>query len=225
LPGSLPQLVERARAHDGVFATVGWHPHQRRPPTQDELQTMRELAADTKAVAIGEIGLDYYWRPGYHEVAAEVQQESLRLMLRLALELDLPVVIHDRDAHEDTLTLIREVAGIRGTMHAFSGDRDFALACVETGMHISVAGPVTYPSAQPLRDAVAAVPAERLLVETDSPFLPPQPWRGKPNQPAYVVETARKVAELKGMTLEDFALTSSSNASRLFGLPPQNPAG
>ena len=211
-------VLERAAASAGVFATLGWHPHEAAPPTDELLQAMRGLAADPLVVAVGEIGLDYYWRPGYHEVAVEVQQQGLRLMLRLALELDLPVIIHDREAHADCLRLLREVPGIRGVMHAFSGDVAFALECIAAGMHISVAGPVTYPSAGQLREAVVATPVERLLVETDSPFLPPQSHRGKANRPALVVETAMRVAELKALTFEAFAATSTQTAVTLFGL-------
>jgi TatD DNase family protein len=211
-------VIDRANQHPAVFATIGWHPHQNSVPSDDELQRMRLLAEDTEVVAVGEIGLDYHWRAGYHEVAQEVQQESFRVMLRLAIELDLPVVVHNREAHQDTLALLREVPGIRGSMHAFSGDAAFAAECTAAGMHISVAGPVTYPNARVLREALRVVPLERLLVETDAPFLPPQPWRGEPSRPAMVVETARVVAELKGLPAGRFAGASSHNAVDLFGL-------
>ena len=210
-------VLELARGLDGVYATAGWHPHVERAPEDTELQRLRELADDPLIVAIGEIGLDYYWRPGYHEVPVEVQQESFRQMLRIAREVDLPVVVHDREAHADVLALLREVPGTRGVMHAFSGDAAFAGECVAAGMHLSLAGPVTYPSAGALRDAVAAAPPERLLVETDSPFLPPQSHRGKPNTPALVRETAARVALIKGMDEQDFAEQSTRNARELFG--------
>ncbi|MHB8508889.1 MAG: TatD family hydrolase [Candidatus Dormibacteria bacterium] len=213
-------VVDQAKRHpDGVFAAVGWHPHEAAPPTEADLDRLGRLARDPRVLAIGEIGLDYHWRPGYHEVSTDIQKSAFRSMLTLALELDLPVVIHDREAHADTLAIIREYPGTRGAMHAFSGDLEFALACVEVGLHLSIAGPVTYPKADALRAAVAAMPLERLLVETDAPFLPPQPWRGKPNQPAYVVETARRVAEVRGIAPEDLAEATTSNATRLFGFP------
>ena len=136
-------VLERANSFPGVFATLGWHPHEKAPPSDEDLQRMRYLAEDPDVVAVGEIGLDYYWRPGYHEVPEGIQQESFRRMLALALELDLPVVIHDREAHQDTLQLLAEFPGTRGTMHAFSGDREFARACLNTGMHLSIGGPVT----------------------------------------------------------------------------------
>ena len=212
-------VVARARLHPGVVASLGWHPHEKVPPTDQQLTEIGELAADARVVAVGEIGLDYHWRPGYHEVPAELQQEAFRRMLRLARELDLPVIVHDRDAHEDTLRLLLEVPGTRGTLHAFSGDSQFASAVIGAGMHISVAGPVTYPSAGSLREALAGVPVERLLVETDSPFLPPQPWRGKQCRPAMVVETTRRLAEVLGRTFEDTAAATTANARALFSLP------
>lgn len=211
-------VLSRARSLPGVYATVGWHPHEARSPGDADLDQMRALAGSPEVVAVGEIGLDYYWRPGYHEVPAEVQKESFRLMLRLASELDLPVVVHDREAHADCLELIREVPGTRGVMHAFSGDEAFAQACVAAGMRLSIAGPVTYPSAAGLRAAVAAAPVEALLVETDAPFLPPQSHRGKPNRPALVRETARRVAEVKGLSESEFAARCTATAREVFRL-------
>jgi len=212
------RVIDRANQHGGVYAAIGWHPREAQAPSDEDLQRLRYYAEDHDVVAIGEIGLDYYWRPGYHEVPEATQKESFRRMLRLAVELDLPVLIHNRDAHRDVLALLADVAGTRGVMHAFSGDRDFARECVTAGMWISIAGPVTFPKAETLRKAVGAVPLERLLVETDAPFLAPQPWRGKPSRPVMVAETARVVAEVKGVTPDEFARASSHNAADLFGL-------
>jgi TatD DNase family protein len=211
-------VLATAAAVEGVWATVGWHPHEKRPPSDDELQAMAGMAGDGRVVAIGEIGLDYYWRPGYHEVPPEVQQEAFRRMLRLARQLRLPVVVHNRDADNDVLRLLREVPEVGGTLHAFSSGVDFALECVTAGFCISIGGAMTYPRSDAIRAAAAAVPQDRLLLETDAPFLPPQPWRGKPNRPALMVETARRLAELRGVTLRQLAAETSENASRLFGL-------
>lgn len=219
------EVLARARAIPGVSCTVGWHPHQKRAPTDAELDDMRAMCRDPRVAAVGEIGLDCHWRPGYHEVAIEVQKESLRRMCALALEVGLPVVIHDRDAHDDCLAVLREFPGIRGTMHAFSGDAEHARRCLDLGFHVSVAGPVTYPNAAALREALAVVPLDRLLVETDAPFLPPQPWRGKPNHPAYVVETARRLAEVRGVPVEILAEATRANTFALFGVGRPGPAG
>ncbi len=217
------RVVERARAHPEVYATIGWHPHQDRPPGDAEMEEMAALARDQRVCAVGEIGLDYYWRPGYHEVPVEVQKESFRRMLSLARDTGLPAVVHNREAHVDTLDVLREFPAVVAVMHAFSGDAAFAAECLELGVTISVAGPVTYPSAAPLREALSTVPLERLVVETDAPFLPPQPWRGKPSRPAMVAETARRLAEVKGVTIEALAEATSATAARVYRMPPLPP--
>ncbi|HEX4621913.1 MAG TPA: TatD family hydrolase, partial [Myxococcaceae bacterium] len=217
------RVVARARALPGVYATLGWHPHQDRPPSDAEMEGMVALARDDRVCAVGEIGLDYYWRPGYHEVAVEVQKESFRRMLSLARDTGLPVVVHNREAHADTLEVLREFPAVAVVMHAFSGDAAFAVDCLDLGVTISVAGPVTYPSAGTLREALSVVPLERLVLETDAPFLPPQPWRGKPSRPAMVAETARRLAELKGVSVEDLAGATSATAARVYRMPPVGP--
>ncbi len=217
------QVVARARQLPDVYATVGWHPHQDRPPSDVELEAMVALARDETVCAVGEIGLDYHWRPGYHEVPLEVQQESFRRMLSLARETGLPAVVHNREAHADTLAVLREFADVPVVMHAFSGDLGFGADCIDLGVTISVAGPVTYPSAGGLRDALMEMPLDRLVVETDAPFLPPQPWRGKPSRPEMVVETARKLAELKNISLEDLARATTANTARVYRMPPMEP--
>jgi len=212
-------VIARAGRHENVFATVGWHPHEKQPPKDHELVTLLELAGNPRVVAIGEVGLDYHWREGYHEVPPEVQGESFRLMLELARQADLPVVVHSRDAHRQTLEALEDFADLQVVMHAFSGDAVYARECVSRGIVLSVAGPVTYPSAGALREAVEAVPPDRLLVETDAPFLPPQPWRGKPNRPHMMVETAATVARIKGLSLDEFAAISTRNADRVYRFP------
>ena len=212
-------VLARAGKHENVFATLGWHPHEKQPPGDDDLATMLDLAGDPRVVAIGEVGLDYHWSEGYHEVPPDVQMESFRLMLELAREAGLPVVVHSRDAHQDTLERLENYPDLQVVMHAFSGDADYARECVSRGMVLSLAGPVTYPSAGALREAVDAVAPESLLVETDAPFLPPQPWRGKPNRPHMMVETAATVARIKGFSLDEFAATCTRTADRVFRFP------
>lgn len=211
--------VEVAREHEGVYAAVGWHPHQDRAPSDDDLSAIAALAADKKVVAVGEMGLDYYWRLGYHEVPVHIQKASFNAMLALAKEAGLPAVVHNRQAHADTLEVLRAHPGVTVVMHAFSGEAEFARDCVDLGIYVSVAGPVTYPSAGPLREALEVVPLDHLLVETDAPFLPPQPWRGKPSRPAMVVETARRLAEVKGVALEQLTEQLRANSERVFGIP------
>ncbi|MFY9614698.1 MAG: TatD family hydrolase [Candidatus Dormiibacterota bacterium] len=213
-------VVERARTHDGVYAALGWHPHQKRPPTDDELAVITTLAADPRVVAIGEIGLDYYWRPGYHEVPVEVQKQGFRQLLELARKTGLPVAVHNREAHADTLEVLKDFEAVPVVMHAFSGDQEFAATCVARGYMVSVAGPITYPSAGVLRNALQVVPLDHLVVETDAPFLPPQPWRGKASRPAMVSETARALAELKGVRQSELTAQLRANVSRVFGIGP-----
>jgi TatD DNase family protein len=212
-------VLARAKQCAGVYATLGWHPHEKVPPQDDDLMTMLQLATDPRVVAIGEVGLDYHWRPGYHEVSPEVQKESFRRMLQLARKAGLPVVVHSRDAHPDTLGILENYDDIQAVMHAFSGDADLARECAARGIVMSIAGPVTYPNAVALREAVEAAPVDQLLVETDAPFLPPQPWRGKPNRPHMMVETAGAVAQIKGLSAKDFAALSSRTADRVFRFP------
>ncbi len=214
------KVVQRGRAHPEVYATIGWHPHQDRPPGDAEMEAMVALARDDRVCAVGEIGLDFYWRPGYHEVPIEVQKEGFRRMMSLARDSGLPAVVHNREAHADTLEVLREFPTVNVVMHAFSGDAGFAAECLGLGVTISVAGPVTYPSAASLREALSTVPLERLVVETDAPFLPPQPWRGKPSRPAMVAETARRLAELKHVTVEALAEATSATVARVYRMPP-----
>jgi TatD DNase family protein len=212
-------VLARAKQHAAVYATLGWHPHEKVPPQDDDLMTMLELASDPRVVAIGEVGFDYHWRPGYHEVTQDVQRESFRRMLQLARKATLPVVVHSRDAHPDTLEILEDYDDLQVVMHAFSGDAELARECAARGIVMSIAGPVTYPSGAALREAVDAAPPEQLLVETDAPFLPPQSWRGKPNRPHMMVETAAAVAQIKGLSPEDFAALSWRTADRVFRFP------
>jgi len=208
-----------AERHRGVFFTVGWHPHQKQPPDAAELRALDELLRHPRAVAVGEIGIDCYWRPGYHETPLEVQQRQMRTMLELAAEHGKPVVVHDRDAHAETLHALDEVPGTRGVMHCFSGDAVFALQCARRGMVCSFAGTVTFPRSEGIQAAAAAVDAGAYAIETDAPFLAPVPFRGRDNQPAYVAATCAAVARLRGVDPATAARESAQNARRLFGLP------
>ncbi|HEX3605947.1 MAG TPA: TatD family hydrolase [Candidatus Dormibacteraeota bacterium] len=215
---------ELAERHPGVFFTVGWHPHERAAPDAAQLRALDELLRHPRAVAVGEIGLDWFWRPGYHEVAPEVQRRSLRLMLELAATHAKPIVVHDRDAHDDVLAELRDAFGPgdhenRGVMHCFSGDAALARAAGELGMVCSFAGTVTFPRAEGIRDAARTLPEGGYAVETDAPFLAPVPHRGRPNQPAYVAVTAAAVAELRGEPTAAVAASATATARRLFGLP------
>jgi TatD DNase family protein len=200
-----------------VYAAVGIHPYHADAVTPEALNRLRALAANPAVVAIGEAGMDY---SRYSSVPGDVQERAFRAQLELAGECGLPVVVHNRDAHDDVSRVLDEMHGVPrgGIMHCFAGGAAFAERCVGWGFHVSFAGNVTYPKAHDLREAARAVPADRLLVETDAPYLAPQPRRGKRNEPAHVRFTAECIAGERGLPLDDLAAQTTRNARRLFGL-------
>ena len=213
---STRDAVMLASKYDFIYAAVGIHPHETKDILHPAYEIIRHFAQHKKVVAYGEIGLDYY----YENTQRVVQQRKFRDMLQEARELELPVIIHDRDAHEDTLRILREDwdPGLGGVMHCFSGDIEYAKQVMDLGFHISIAGPVTFPKAQALRDVVKQVPIEQMLIETDAPYLAPQAVRGKRNEPAYVRFTAEEIARVKGLSFDDVARITSFNAMQLFGI-------
>jgi TatD DNase family protein len=209
------KAAEIARLHPQVYAAVGIHPHEVSEIDPGTYDTLRVLARQEKVVAIGEIGLDFF----YDHSPREVQLRCFAEQLDLACELDLPVIVHDREAHAETLRILQQRKGrLRGVLHCFSGDEQMARECIALGLHLSVAGPITYKNADRLRAVAREIPAERLLIETDAPYLAPQPWRGKRNEPAYIVETARCLAEIRGMAAGELERLTEENTRRLFGL-------
>jgi TatD DNase family protein len=224
-PGSnrtVTKLVEEAPDKRGqgdqwpeIFGTVGVHPHDASDVTDDVLAEMARLAAGERIVAIGETGLDFYrdLSPRDRQEMAFVQQ------IDLAREVGLPLVVHSRDAHERTLEILeREAEGLTGVMHCFSGHSGIAQRVLDLGWYIGIAGPVTYPNAGRLRQVVREVPLDRLLVETDCPYLTPQKYRGKRNEPAYVMYVAEAVAEVTEVSFDEASRVTTQNASALFGL-------
>jgi TatD DNase family protein len=208
-----------AEAHDNVWFTVGWHPHERRAPDGAQRSALAELLAHPRAVAVGEIGLDLFFRPGYHDTPLAEQQRALQLMLELAAAHKKPVVVHDRDAHGEVIAAMRDQPGVRGVMHCFSGDADFARACIACGYVISLAGIITFPRSDAQQAAAREVGEEDYVVETDSPFLAPVPHRGRPNLPGYVAATAAAVAALRGIDEHAVRSQTTATARRVFGLP------
>jgi TatD DNase family protein len=200
---------------DRVYAAVGIHPYYASTVNTESLDELRTMAALPNVVAIGEIGLDYF---KYNDTPRDVQQAGFRDQLELAVELSLPVVIHNRESTEDLCVILDAYAPrlAGGVLHCFAGDTAFVERGLSWGFYISFAGNVTYPKAEALRTAVRAVPLERLLVETDSPYLAPQAARGKRCEPAYVRHTAEYLAPIKGIDAETLAATTASNAGRLF---------
>jgi TatD DNase family protein len=208
-----------ADAHDNVWFTVGWHPHQPHPPDAAQLRALDQLLAHPRAVAVGEIGLDLFFRPGYHETPLDEQLRAIHTMLDLAATHRKPVVVHDRDAHHEVLAALREHPDVRGVMHCFSGDAEFARACIAAGYAVSFSGIVTFGRSELIQGAAATVGDDDFVVETDSPFLAPVPHRGRDNLPGYVAATAAAVARLRGVEDEVVRSQTTATARRLFDLP------
>jgi TatD DNase family protein len=209
--------VDLAVQHPGqVFAAVGIHPHDASTATEEALAELRQLAGRPGVVAIGETGLDYYRMLS----PREQQLRSLEHQLALARELGLPIILHNRDSHADLMALLREHArGLRGVFHCFSGDRQMAEDCLNfDGFYLSFAGPLTYRANTALAEVAAWVPLERVLVETDCPYLTPHPFRGRRNEPKHVALVAAKLAELRGLSLEGIAHITTQNTRALFGV-------
>lgn len=205
--------VALAERHPAIYAVVGLQPNHIHEASPDYLEQVRALAAHPKVVAIGEIGLDYYWM----RVPSASQEEVFRAQLALARDLGLPVVIHSRDAQADTLRIIADAArGQTGVMHAFSGDWAYAQACLDIGFMLSFTGTLTYARATALHEVARRAPLDMLLTETDSPYLSPNPYRGQRNEPAYVRLVAERLAALREESLAHVAARVWANAERLF---------
>jgi TatD DNase family protein len=206
--------VELAEKHSFIYATVGVHPHDAKDVPNDYFMQLKELAKSQRVLAIGEIGLDYY----YDLSPRDVQKEVFVAQLNLAKELNLPVVIHLRDAYGDFLEIMRKekLHPISGVMHCFSGSIEVAKECLDMGFYISFAGPVTFKNASNLKEVAAKIPLDKILVETDSPYLTPVPHRGKRNEPAYVKYVAEQIAALKNISAQELWQTVIANANKLF---------
>jgi len=218
--GSLAPGLKLAEEHEFIYAAIGLHPHEASLYDSQLEETLLACSRHPKVIGWGEIGLDYY----YDNSPRDVQQGAFRRQLELALERRLPVIIHTRDAENDTIAILREAwadaggAEVGGVIHCFTGTQTLADAALEMGFYISFSGVVTFKTAEELRNVARGVPIDRLLIETDCPFLAPVPHRGKRNEPAFVIETARKLSELKQTSLEEIARATSGNFRRLFRL-------
>lgn len=220
-PESSAAAVALARRYPHVYAAVGWHPENCAPYTPDSLAQLRTWCADPRVVAIGEIGLDYYWE---ENPPRELQKQVFRDQLALAAELDMPVIVHDREAHGDTMDLIRAFPGVRGVMHCFSGSAEMAKELVKLGWMISFTGVLTYKNARKAVEAAQAVPMERLMIETDAPYMAPEPCRGRRCDSALVYHTCERLAAVKGLSTEACARATMENGCRFFGIPAvENP--
>src|SRR3974390_231220 len=217
-PEKLDAAVPYAEAHDWIYTTVGIHPHEAKEVTPAHLDTLARLARHPKVIAWGEIGLDYY----YDHSPRDVQKRVFRDQMELAYAAKLPIIIHCRDAWSDCLDLLEEAwkpTGLRGILHCFTGTLEDAKRGIDMGFLVSFTGNLTYPKAQNIRDVAKALPLENILIETDSPYLAPQIYRGKRNEPAYVAEVAKALATVRDLGAEEIASKTSNNFRRFFKLP------
>ena len=206
--------IELSQKYDEIYASCGIHPYDIRlyDDMDAALKVLRELLKNERVVALGEIGLDYH----YEDSDFERQREFFIAQMQIARELDMPVIIHDRDAHGDCMDIIRAFDGVTGIFHSFSGSAEMACELVKRGWYISFSGTVTYKNARKVVEACEATALERILIETDSPYLPPVPHRGELNHPKYVYFTCEKIAQLKGVSLEEMMRITSENARRAY---------
>jgi TatD DNase family protein len=219
-PADLEVAIRLAERYPFVAASVGVHPHDASKAAPDTFVRLRELAAHPKVVALGEIGLDYH----YDFSPRQVQRSVFEAQLEIAAEAGKPIVIHTREAWADTLDVLRQHWRGAGIMHCFTGDETQAAEALELGFHLSFGGVLTFPKAESTRQAARITPDDRLLVETDCPYLAPVPYRGKRNEPAFVVETVRRLAEVRGRRPEDVAESTTRNFERLCW-PGDSPGG
>ncbi|CAK6470107.1 TatD family hydrolase [Peribacillus castrilensis] len=210
------RAMELIETYDFMYAAVGWHPVDAIDMTEDDLQWIEELSNHPKVVAIGEMGLDYHW----DKSPKDVQMEVFRKQIRLAKKVGLPIIIHNREATADIVNILKEEEASRvgGIMHCFSGSAETALDCINMNFYISLGGPVTFKNAKKPKEVAAAVPLDRLLIETDCPYLAPHPYRGKRNEPSYVKLVAEQIAEIKQLTIEEVSQATTENAKKLFGI-------
>jgi TatD DNase family protein len=210
------KALEIAHSYPSVYAILGVHPHNAKEINHETYSTLKKLCRDEKVKAYGEIGLDFFRNLS----PREVQLKRFREQIGLARELELPIVVHDREAHQETLEILRseKAEEFGGIIHCFSGDYEMAKVCIDMGFYISVPGSITFKNAEVFREIVKRIPLESLLVETDAPFLTPEPFRGKRNEPSYVQYTAKKVAEIKKVSFEKVAEVTTENALRVYKL-------
>lgn len=199
---------------DYIFTAGGIHPQEASEWQESDYGRFKSLAAEHKLIAVGETGLDYHYKLS----PVEDQKKVFRKFLQLAQELDIPAVIHSRDAAKDTLDILREEnrGKLKGVLHCFAGDMELGRGALDMGLYISFTGNITFPKAEIIRTAAREIPLERILIETDCPFLAPQEYRGKRNEPLYVIKVAEKIAEIKELTVEEVALATTENARSLF---------
>ena len=209
---SSKDCIAMAEKYPFVYASVGSHPDSASEVDETVLEQYRQMAKHPKVKAIGEIGLDYY----YEDIPREIQQKAFRMQMELAKEVDLPVIIHERDAHDDGMRIVKEFKGITGVFHCYSGSAEMARQLVNMGWYIGFTGVLTFKNARKAVETARQIPLERIVLETDCPFMAPEPFRGKRNSPAYLYRMAERLAELRNISVEEVIEVTTANAKRLY---------
>lgn len=213
---TIPLALEIAEQYETIYAAIGWHPVDAIDCKDEDLKWIEDLSTHPKVVALGEMGLDYHW----DRSPKDVQKEIFRKQIQLAKKLNMPIVIHNREATEDVIQILQEenAKDVGGIIHCYSDSIEYLETCLEMNFYISLGGPVTFKNATLPKEVAKAVPLNKLLIETDAPYLTPHPYRGKRNEPAYVTYVAKKIAELKGISYETLCEATTQNAFRLFNI-------
>ncbi|MEI5909611.1 TatD family hydrolase [Bacillus spongiae] len=213
---TIEKAMELIETYSHIYASIGWHPVDAIDMKDEDLIWIKELTNHPKVVAIGEMGLDYHW----DKSPVEIQKEVFRKQIRLAKEVKLPIIIHNREATQDVVEILKEegASEVGGIMHSFSGSTEIAKQCIEMNFFISLGGPVTFKNAKKPKEIARDIPLDSLLIETDCPYLTPHPYRGKRNEPAYVKLVVEEIAKQKGLTFDEVARTTTENAIKLFAI-------
>lgn len=214
-PADMENIMDLVNKYDNVYGMLGIHPSEVKSWDDSFIEKIKNYAKNSKIAAIGEVGLDYYWDKSFNDL----QKEVFIKQIKLANELNLPIDIHDREAHKDTYDIIQEHNnGSKVIMHCFSGSVEFARECVKAGFYLGIGGVVTFKNAVKMKEVAKDIPLERILLETDAPYLTPVPFRGKENQPAYVKYVAEEIASLRGISVEEVAQITTENAKTVFNI-------
>ena len=204
--------IELAEQYPWIYASVGTHPDTADEVNEELLETYRRMCQNPKVKAIGEIGLDYH----YETIPREVQQQAFRMQMGLAEELDMPVIVHERDAHEDGMAIVKEFSKVKGVFHCYSGSAEMARQLVDMGWYIGFTGVLTFKNARKAVETAATIPLERIVLETDCPYMAPEPYRGRRNHSGYLPKMAEKLAQIRGLSVEEVIRITTENAKRLY---------
>ena len=205
-------IVNMTAKYPWLYGSVGSHPDAADEVDEEVIEEYRKLCQNEKIKAIGEIGLDYY----YEDIPRQIQQKAFRMQMALAKELNMPVIVHEREAHDDGMRIVKEFPGVTGVFHCYSGSAEMARQLVKMGWYIGFTGVLTFKNARKAVETAASIPLDRIVIETDCPFMAPEPFRGKRNDPGYLYRMAERLAEIRGITVEEAAAATTENAKRLY---------